>query len=148
MPSFRNRFCNWAIPLLLVALVAQAGCGGGDPQIVELSGTLTYKGKAVPNALLNFLPENGRQSWATTDERGRFTVNYDRHQDGLVVGKHRIWAEFRANSPEQQDAILMGNAPPLSKEMSEFFNKYSYKNSKLEVQIDKDTGGELKLELD
>ena len=135
-----------AVSLLLVAL---AGCGGG-PALVEVSGTLTHKGKPVPNALVNFMPENGRPSWGITDEDGHFTLNYDAGHDGTVVGKHIVSVKSRPSRPKtakEQEAAIAGKKMPMSKDMADFFEKYSPNNSKYQVVIDKNTP-ELKLELD
>src|SRR5207247_10952611 len=90
----------------LLLLVALTGCGGGAPAIVDVEGTLTYKGQPVPNVYIDFHPENGRQSWGLTDDQGHFKLNYDRQHDGAIVGKHKI--SIRANtgrpsSPRDQD---------------------------------------------
>jgi hypothetical protein len=132
-----------AVPLL----VALAGCDGGGPRVVRVSGILTYKGDPVTNAYLQFLPEYGRQSWAQTDGQGRFTVRYDAHQDGAVTGRHKVWVEMRPSTVAEREAVMQGKAPPLSREMKEFFQKYSAENSKLTVEIAPGTR-ELKLELD
>jgi hypothetical protein len=132
------------VPLLLAAL---AGCADDGPKVVKVNGSLTYKGKPVPGAMLTFQPEFGRQSWAQTDAQGKFKVNYDRHQDGAVVGKHKVWVTYEPSSTAEQEAYMSGKPAPLSKEMQEFFKKYSADNSKVEVQIDRNTG-EIKLELD
>ena len=126
---------------------ALAGCGTGGPKVVPVTGTLTYKGKPVASALLNFLPENGRQSWAVTDEQGRFKINYDEQQDGAVVGTHKVWIEYRPNSQSEQEAVMMGKAVPLTPELKAFFDKYSYSKSPLKVQIEKGTK-DLPLNLD
>jgi hypothetical protein len=144
MLSLRTLARGGAFVFLLTVVI---GCGSDGPKVVPVTGSLTYKGKPVASALLNFLPEKGRQSWAETDAEGKFKVNYDRHQDGAVVGKHKVWIEYRPNSMAEQEAVMMGKAPPLSKEMKAFFDRYSQPNSKLEVQIDKGTK-DLKLELD
>src|SRR5436309_602832 len=94
-------------------LTALAGCGTGAPKVVPVTGKLSYKGKPVASALLNFLPENGRQSWAVTDEQGRFKINYDEQQDGAVVGTHKVWIEYRPNSQSEQEAVMVGKAVPL-----------------------------------
>jgi hypothetical protein len=136
----------WATPLLLVVL---AGCGGGGPKLVKVSGTLTYKGKPVTNASLDFMPEHGRPSWGKTDEAGRFTLSYDRTREGAIVGKHKVMIKMRPtlDTVAEQQAVMMGRRPPMSPEMATFFDKYSPQKSKLEVQIDDNTK-DLKLDLD
>jgi hypothetical protein len=135
---------RWVGPVLLVALT---GCSDSGPKIVKVNGTLTYKGQPVTNAYLTFRPENGRQSWAQTDDEGRFKINYDRQQDGAVVGKHKVWIDPRAVSAADQEAAMLGRRPRMSKEMAAFFEKYSAEKSTLEVEITKDTK-DLKLDLD
>ncbi len=131
----------YALSFLLIALV---GCGGrGGPEVVQVTGTLTHKGKPVPNALLNFLPEFGRQSWAETDDQGRFKIFYDRHQDGAVVGKHKVWIQYKQNP---KTALEPGEAVA-PRDMRALFDRYNYENSKLTVQIDRNTT-DIKLELE
>lgn len=127
-------------------LVAAAGCDSG-PKVVPVNGTLTYKSKPVANAVINFLPERGRQSWAQTDAEGHFKINYDAEQDGAVVGKHKVWIDYRPNSQSEQEAEMVGKAPPISADLKAFFAKYNHQNSKLVVEITKDTK-DLKLDLD
>ena len=59
--------------------------------VVPVSGTLTYKGKPVTNAFINFVPESGRPSMGETDQSGRFTLTYDPQTKGAQVGKHRVF---------------------------------------------------------
>jgi hypothetical protein len=139
MLRFGKFIFPWAAPLLL----ALAGCGGG-PKVVKVSGTLTYKGKPVPNARVNFTPANGRPSWGETDGQGNFTLHYDRNQDGAERGKHKVSVVPGQNTQAMKEP---GKAAPVSKDMSEFFNKYGGENSKYEVTIDSSTW-DLKLDLD
>jgi hypothetical protein len=132
-------------PVLLLAVLA--GCGGDGPKVVKVTGTLKYKGKPVPDALLNFEPEHGRLSWAETDAEGRFKINYDRHQDGAVVGKHKVWIEYRPTSATNAEPGMPANPARLSPEMRAFFAKYSSEKSKLKVEITPDTK-DLDLDLD
>jgi hypothetical protein len=134
---------RWATPMLVVVLT---GCGGG-PALVGVSGTLTHKGKPVPNAVVFFMPENGRPSTGITDEDGRFTLQYDTEHEGSLVGKGKIAVKARPTTPKQQEAAMMGKKMPMPKDMADFFDKYSTKNSKYEVVIDKNNR-ELKLDLD
>ena len=142
MLSYHRRFLPWAVVLLLGG---SAGCGNSN--IVQVTGTLTHKGKPVPNAVLTFEPAHGRQSWAETDEQGRFKIFYDRHQDGAVIGTHKLFIEYRPTTDAEGEAIMAGKQPPLSPEMKAFFNKYSPRNSKHTVEITRETR-ELKLDLD
>jgi hypothetical protein len=133
---------RWVTPLLLVAL---AGCAG--PSLAKVTGTLTHKGKPVPNTQISFMPENGRPSQGFTDEEGHFTLNYARGQDGVVLGKHIISLKPRPTTPKEQEAAMRGKKLPLSGDMASFFDKYSAKNSNYEVLIDKNTT-DLKIDLD
>jgi hypothetical protein len=137
---------RWVTPLLLVAL---AGCGGG-PSLVEVAGTLTHKGKPVPNTQITFMPEKGRPSLGLTDEEGNFTLGYAPGKDGVVLGKHIVSLKPRATRPttkKEQEAAVKGKRLPMSSDMASFFDKYSAKNSKYEVVIDKTTT-DLKIDLD
>jgi hypothetical protein len=131
----------WVLPLFCLT-----GCGEGS-NVVEVTGTLTYKGTPVTNALIHFEPEHGRVSWAQTDDQGRFKINYDAHQDGAVIGKHKVWLEMRATSAADQEAEMLGKKPKMSKEMAALFDKYSGEKSKFTVEITRQTK-ELALNLD
>jgi hypothetical protein len=148
MLFFQQRFCPWAASLLFLAI---PGCGDSGPTIVPVSGTMTFKGKPVANALVTFMPEHGRPSSAQTDDEGRFTLSYDREHEGVLVGKHKVWISPSKNSrpttAAEQKAAIMGKKLPPSREMAAFFEKYDQKNSKVEVVIDKNTR-ELKLDWD
>jgi hypothetical protein len=130
--------------VVVILLVGLTGCGRSN--IVKVTGTLTYKGKPVPNALLTFEPAHGRQSWAETDEQGRFKIHYDPQQDGAVVGKHKLFIELKPTTDAQREAAMQGKPPPLPPEMKAFFHKYSPLNSKHTVEITSSTK-ELKLDL-
>jgi hypothetical protein len=78
-------------PVLLVALVALAGCGGG-PRLAEVEGTVKVKGKGVERIRVEFWPEgSGPRSAAETDKDGRFTLKTDDgRRTGAVLGRHRV----------------------------------------------------------
>jgi hypothetical protein len=132
-----NRFPTVAAVLLLAVLV---GCGRSS-KVVKVAGTLTYKGKPVPNATLFFEPEDGRQSWGETDKEGRFKLNYDPERDGAEIGKHKVYVMNRAEAPDNP-----GMPAPTTRELAEFYRKYSAANSKHTVEITASTT-DLKLDL-
>ncbi len=129
------------MPLLVIV----AGCSRSN--IVPVNGVLKYKGTPVTNAYIEFLPDQGRQSWAQTDEQGRFKINYDAHQDGAVVGKHKVWVRMRPQTVAEKEADLIGgHGASRSQNLAEFFDKYSADKSTLTVEITYDTK-ELTLDL-
>src|SRR5437899_3346693 len=120
MLSLHHRLlCGTILPLL----VALAGCSGDGPKIVSVSGTLTYKGKPVPNVNIDFTPEQGRASLAQTDAEGRFTVKYADRQEGAIVGKHKI--SVRPNPLAEQRANMENKKYIVTAEMKELFDRYS-----------------------
>jgi hypothetical protein len=77
----------WVFP---VAVLLAAGCGGAA-KTAPVSGTVTYKGKAVPNAHVTFAPEDGRRAAeGVTDQGGRFALGTFTTNDGALIGKHRV----------------------------------------------------------
>lgn len=121
------------LPVNAVALVLLFGCGDG-PTLAPVKGVLTYKGKPVPNVHLDFQPETGRPSWGQTDADGQFTLEYDRENKGAVIGKHKVFAKMGPGGEK-----IPGERPPVPKELAEFFDKYSAANSKIVVDIDRNT---------
>lgn len=139
-----HRIAFLAVAVLL--LFGLAGCGGG-PNVVKVTGTLKYKGKPVTNAYIDFLPADGqRPSWGTTDPEGRFTLEYDEKTKGAAVGKHKVFVRMKPQTRAEQEAVMEGRTPPMSKDMAEFFSKYSAENSKVEITIAQ--AADLKLDWD
>jgi hypothetical protein len=95
---------------LLVPLVLLVGCNDG-PKVVKVSGTVTHNGKPVPSLTIHFIPETGRPSWALTDENGRFNLEYDNKIRGALVGKHTVWVQWRARTPQEEMNPKLANRP-------------------------------------
>src|SRR5688500_15770406 len=97
----------WHVRGLAVAatgmlLAGAAGCGGGGPKYVKVSGVVTLNGKPYPRAVVVFQPiaadqsvNPGRGSSAYTDENGRFELTTDDGHHGAIVGKHRVRIQTR-----------------------------------------------------
>lgn len=135
-----------ALASIFCSFLFLVGCGGSN--VVAVSGTLTYKGKPVPYAFVNFVPESGRPSIGETDENGRFTLTYDPQTKGAQLGKHRVFVRINdAAMAGSQPGTVPGAKPKMGPEMQEFFSKYSGDKSKVEVTIDKATT-DLKLDWD
>jgi hypothetical protein len=110
-----------------VGLPAFVGCSEG-PEVVPVTGTVTRNGKPVPGVMINFMPEDGRPSWAITDAEGRYELQYSKSYTGGLVGKHKVFVGYDAN-PD-------GSAPALNEEQQEIVKKYGNRTtSPLDIEI-------------
>ncbi|HVK16948.1 MAG TPA: hypothetical protein VM533_08355 [Fimbriiglobus sp.] len=76
----------------LAALWAAAGCGGEKrARTARVNGKVTYKGKAVPNGTVTFIPASGGPS-ATGEiaKDGTFSMTTYSSGDGAILGKHKV----------------------------------------------------------
>ncbi len=77
---------------LAVLLLVAAGCSE-SARLLKVTGTVRYKGKPVPNVVVNFLPAEGRPSWGLTNDKGEFKLSIDKKTEGAVTGLPRsIWS--------------------------------------------------------
>lgn len=84
------------------------GCGEAGPTVVPVTGIVLHKGQPVPNLHLNFLPETGRPSWGATDAAGRFKLNYTTDEDGAVIGKHKVFVQYKPSTMQAEMDMLAG----------------------------------------
>ena len=76
-----------AMSMILAGLAV--GCASGDPLGVGVSGTVTYKGQAIKEGLISFIPmdgTNGPRGGANIDD-GRYVIP---RRGALVPGKYRV----------------------------------------------------------
>lgn len=90
--------------LFVLALTSLSGCGSSDPKLYPVTGTLTYKGKPVPKASINVMPELGAAAMATTDENGTFVAQTN-GKPGVVEGKAKVMVSLvtMIGAPETND---------------------------------------------
>lgn len=95
--------------LLMLALVALAGCGGSSafPKTYPVTGTVKLNGKPVDGAMVVFQLESGKENaLGTTDKNGEFSLSMFRPGDGAIPGKYKV-------SIKKEDAVAAPtNAPP------------------------------------
>ena len=140
--------CSLRIAALvtLPALLAFAGCGKGDyPEMARVTGTVTYKGKPVPNMMVNFMPTAGRPSWGKTDAAGKYEMIYDEDYKGVKMGHHKVYftppATAAIGGPKSKGAskAVAEAAGLTSEEMADIRSKYGLEETtKLEVDVKKD----------
>jgi len=89
-------FLMKTLPLLLLApLIALAGCGASNSPICKVSGTLTYKGKPIPQIFLRFEPDDlttKSTSMAVTDASGKFEMSIG-STPGVYRGKVKVFCD-------------------------------------------------------
>jgi hypothetical protein len=126
-------------------LFALAGCGNGDnTKVARVTGTVTYKGKAVPNMTINFMPPDGRPSWGKTDANGKYEMVYDDTRKGVKVGHHKVFITpgvqtiDGGRSKESRKAIAQGIGLS-QEEMNDLLMRFgSEESTKLEFDVKKD----------
>jgi hypothetical protein len=99
------------LAVALLALLAP-GCAEPGPQVVPVRGTVTRQGKPVPRLFLDFQPAEGRNSWAFTDEQGRYELEYDEGRKGAEVGEHTVTVSWRPPNLEAELALQSGQLRP------------------------------------
>ena len=144
--SFMNRLELCLAGLLFTAAIA--GCGRGGPEVVEIEGTVTYKGEPVPDLRIYFMPTSGRGSWGTSDEQGRFVLDYDYDHDGALVGRHTIWlVDMGQNIDPTAGMSGGGGKKKRAPEIAAVIAKHGQDKSTLQVEVKKaDKNFQLKLD--
>lgn len=85
--------CNLISYLALGFLfLCQVGCGpqGDQPELGEVTGTITLDGTPLAGVAVVFQPDNGRPSRGMTDAEGKYELTYIRQTKGAKVGPHRV----------------------------------------------------------
>ena len=92
-----------------------AGCGGGGPDLIEVTGTVTLDNRPLADASVEFQPEEGGSpSYGTTDENGRYELVYGVGKPGAMIGKHvvRITTYQMESTGEGDPTIVPERVPP------------------------------------
>jgi hypothetical protein len=147
--SVEKHMCRNLILVVLVGLgLAVSGCGGGGPEVVPIEGIATHNGQPVPNIRIYFMPTDGRPSWAITDDRGHFVLDYDPEHKGAKVGTHKVWIVDESRNIDPTIAMSGGPRPKRAPAIADIVTKYgSRETSPLEVEVKKaNRNFELKLD--
>ncbi len=110
---------------LLVGLIfGITGCGGADrPPLGSVSGTVTIDGTPLTGVIVAFMPAEGRPATATTDDKGRYRLEYIDGVSGCKVGpatvsffpptggspSHAIPAKYTNSSSEFKVDVVKGS---------------------------------------
>ena len=139
-----KRIIGYVLSVLACCWVLAAGCGGSDMpyEVVALEGTITYQGKPLEGASINFQPVEGRVSSAVSGPGGKFAMKYTHDVDGVQKGA----GKFFLTMPEGAGS-LAGSQEEKSPLLAEAAKKYSAENTTLQAEItEPNMGYELKLD--
>ena len=119
--------------IVLSALLAVAGCGGGPFQIVSVSGVVTYEdGEPIPSGdyRLKFVPQVESPDGKNFPRAATVMVGSDgvfeyatthKHRDGLIYGKHKVYFRISPDSDGNQlvpEAYQAAKTTPLEIDVS------------------------------
>ena len=79
-----------ALIMLGAAVLALAGCGSNQLKTAVVRGTVTYKGKPVPNGTISFVPTSGPSATGEIQPDGSYVLTTYRKGDGAVLGQHTV----------------------------------------------------------
>ncbi len=102
--------------MLLLLVVVVAGCDSTVGPVADIekvapvSGTLTYKGKAIEGYQVTLYPADGRRvATGVTDAQGKFTMGTNRPGDGAPPGIHKVsvmWVGPGSTDAAGQEQII------------------------------------------
>lgn len=79
--------------LLAVAPVLLAGCSN-EPKLIQVEGTVTYRGKPLTNGMINFEPTDPAKAddaaSALIGPDGRYRLRTRKPGDGIAPGSYRV----------------------------------------------------------
>lgn len=79
--------------LFVAALtIGSVGCGARGPEMGDVVGTVTYRGKPVSTGTITFMPETpgAPMAYAQIKDDGSFEGYTEEFGKGVPVGKHRV----------------------------------------------------------
>ena len=107
--------------VVATSVVTQPGCGGpsDQPELGQVTGTVTLDGKPLVGIAVVFQPESGRPARGKTDAEGKYELTYIRQTKGTKVGPNRVEIapseEGEADESEASDEESKPAAKPNSK---------------------------------
>jgi hypothetical protein len=83
-----RRKCCLTVAYGVSLLIGVTGCG--NPGMAKVSGTVTFRGTPVPDAVVQFIPPGKPGAADRTDAEGRFSLTTLKPGDGAYVGPCRV----------------------------------------------------------
>lgn len=92
--------------ILFVGLASTfLGCNPSDqPELGQVTGTITLDGKPLTGVAVVFQPDNGRPARGVTDAEGKYELVYIRQTKGTKVGPNRVEVAPSEEGEETEEA--------------------------------------------
>jgi len=130
----------WLVPL---ALLVAGGCNSGE-RLNNVSGTVKFQGQPLRDAIVKFIPAEGRPAQALTNENGEYDyVMYEKGRRGLITGEYDVVVTYLPPEPPKSPLDPQPLPPP---ELQPAFAKYgSFEKPQFKAKV---TDGQRTLNID
>lgn len=146
-------YYSWFKRLVPVLCIAAVGCGGSSepaPELVAVTGTVTFKSEPLVGASVSFVPRDGTPgtgAYGVTDESGKYTLTHRTDAAGIEPGIYTVAVSKMAMPdgrpiPEGQDAADVGAVQIMPPKYSDPFSEMN-----TNVITVPPSGGEFPIEL-
>lgn len=153
----KRLYCHIEWSLLGLVLLLAAGCGrteraGDRPATAPTTGTVTYQGQPLADAMVTFHPQSAgasggqnRGAVGKTDASGNFALTTFEPQDGAIPGKYRVTVtKTEGGAPAENPDPFAPAAPAPKSLVPQAFTKPDSSGLTAEVK----QGGENKFSFD
>lgn len=102
----------------LLNAVLLSGCGGGGPNVYELSGTVSFDGDPLPYGRVTFVPDTEKGNSGGAGYADVINGEFDTAAPGgrgVIGGPHRVRFTGFESQPTDDgaDEVAAANAPPV-----------------------------------
>lgn len=94
------------------ATLLLAGCGGGDVELVPVSGVVVKRDVPIEKALVEFVPDSGRSGFGLTEADGTFKIMYGLDKEGVPPGVYRVVITTPKPKDDKKQESEMSEGPP------------------------------------
>ncbi len=119
---------------LVVLALAFVGCQQAGPELGQVEGVVTNANGPVANATVEFHPTEGRPSFGTTDEQGRYTLSYSNDLTGATLGEHEIRVSVPGEAPKVPEGAT--EVPPPATTLMMLQDKVTVTSGDNQIDID------------
>jgi len=120
---------------LLILLATLVGCnrGASGLDIAPVQGQVTLDGHPLSEAMVEFIPEQGRPSVAITDQQGGYELTFTSTEKGAIVGM-----PYRVKIKTGREAVT-AEGEQISPAVPEKLPKKYHEESELSATIESGT---------